>query len=80
MDSILAAGIKHVTCEKIRINMVTLGYPVDDLTDEEIEAGVRRIADITLKAGYTCADVISCATQLAAHGIDFTSTAWPHRR
>ena len=49
----------------VRREMACLGYPLDDLTDEEIQQGLNTLADVMSRMGMTIkeasAAMLSCA-------------------
>lgn len=48
----------------LRLDLAALGYPVDHLTDEEIEEGVRRLGEIVAETGVTAAEAIAAFSRL----------------
>ena len=39
--------------KRIRVHLAALGYPVDDYTDEEMEAAILRFSEVAAAAGIT---------------------------
>jgi hypothetical protein len=46
----------------IRNDLAALGFPVDDLSDEQLEAGVQEFARITAAAGVTADQAMAALT------------------
>ena len=59
---------KKKAINNLRANMLFFGYDVSDMTDEEIETGVKKASELFGKAGVT--------SQQAADGLKMLSSAF----
>ncbi len=74
MDSdsrlILEAGKRAAILQRIRLHLATLGFPVDDLSDEEVESGLNKATALTAKCGVSADQAAHAMVQLASWGIN----------
>lgn len=68
---ILESGVRAATLRRFRLNMSALGFPVDHLSDEQIESGVVRICNAMPDAGITLEQARAALTGFAAAGMNY---------
>lgn len=53
---------------EIRASFAALGYDLSDLTDEQLEQGIRGVAQMVAASGITSAEATAALVQLAKAG------------
>jgi hypothetical protein len=56
--------------DRLRLHVKALGFPVDDLSDDAVDAGVAKAMHLLGAAEATTEEAYAALVKLAAHGIN----------
>jgi hypothetical protein len=60
---------KRVATATIRESMSALGFPVDDLSDDEIEQGAVAFAEVAASCGITAQEAVDALSMIGRGGV-----------